>query len=186
MSSIALRQYILKVGHSPFAHNYLVFYDDDGNVVGEFHGLARDPKTDQFVGVGRSSHDLRAVPYDGKSKEWYRDGQPEQTLWQGSYDEATARWQAARNAHDEINRRGLTYNPLGGDLNGPRDWDAPVPPAMAGNSNSVNRTLVEAMGLRLPSMPYMAPGIENPLLRQQETEQIARNNGLPIPKGGLF
>jgi hypothetical protein len=57
---------------------------------------------------------------------------------------------------------------------------------MAGNSNSVNRTLVEAMGLRLPNLPYMAPGIENPLLRQQETEQIARDNGLPIPKGGLF
>lgn len=127
---------------------------------------------------------LCAPPYDGK--RWYRDGQPEQMLWQGSYDEATARWQAARNARDEIDRRGLTYNPLGGDLNGPRDWDAPVPPVMAGNSNSVNRTLVEAMGLRLPSMPYMAPGIENPLLRQQETEQIARNNGLPVPKGGLF
>lgn len=58
----------------------------------------------------------------------------------------------------------LTYNPWGRDLNGPGDWDAPVPPVIAGNSNSVNCTLVEAMGLRLPSMPYMAPGIENPLL----------------------
>jgi hypothetical protein len=183
MSSIAVRQHVFNVGHSPFAHNYLVFYDDAGNVVGEFHGLAQDPKGN-FTDFGRSSDTLRAVPYDGK--KWYRDGQPEQMLWQGSYDEATARWQAARNAHDEINRRGLTYNPLGGDLNGPRDWDAPVPPVMAGNSNSVNRTLVEAMGLRLPNLPYMAPGIENPLLRQQETEQIARDNGLPIPKGGLF
>lgn len=184
MSSIALRQHVFTVGHSPFAHNYLVFYDDDGNVVGEFHGLAQNPQTGDYTDFGRSSDHLRAVPYDGK--QWYRDKQPEQMLWQGSYDEATARWQAARNAHDEINRRNLTYNPLGGDLNGPRDWDAPVPPVMAGNSNSVNRTLVEAMGLRLPSMPYMAPGIENPLLRQQEIEQIARNNGLPIPKGGLF
>jgi hypothetical protein len=64
--------------------------------------------------------------------------------------------------------------------------DAPVPPVIAGNSNSVSRTLVDAMGLRMPSMPYMAPGIENPLLRQQEIQQILRNNGLPIPKGGLF
>jgi hypothetical protein len=184
MSSIALRQHILKVGESPFAHNYLVFYDDDGNVMGEFHGLAKDPATDHFKPIGRSSDYLRAQHFDGRN--WFRDGEPEKLLWQGSYDEATARWQAARNAHDEINRRNLTYNPLGGDLNGPRDWDAPVPPVMAGNSNSVNRTLVEAMGLRLPSMPYMAPGIENPLLRQQETEQFARSNGLPIPKGGLF
>ena len=45
MSSIALRQHVFNVGHSPFAHNYLVFYDDDGNIVGQFHGLAQDPKT---------------------------------------------------------------------------------------------------------------------------------------------
>lgn len=184
MSSIALRQHVFKVGNSPFAHNYLVFHDDDGNVVGEFHGLAQNPETNDYTDFGRSSDYLRAVPYEGK--KWYRDGQPEQTLWQGSYDEATGRWQAARNAHDEINRRGLTYNPLGGDLNGPRDWDTPASPVTAGNSNSVSRTLVEAMGLRLPDMPYMAPGIENPLLRQREIEQILRNNGLPIPKGGLF
>jgi hypothetical protein len=187
MSSIALRQHVFTVGKSPFAHNYLVLYDDDGNVVGEFHGLAFDPKTGRFVDFGRSSDYLRAVQYDGKSKEFYRDGQPEQTLWRGSYDEATARWQAARNAHDEINRRGLTYNFWGSDLNGPRDWDSPVPDVIAGNSNSVNSTLIDAMGLRMPSMPWMAPGIENPLLRRQQIEQILRNNGLPPrPRGGLF
>ena len=184
MSSIALRQHILKVGDSPFAHNYLVFYDDDGNVAGEFHGLATDPVTNEFVPIGRSSHNLQARRFDGK--EWYRPGEAEKPLWQGSYDEATARWQAARDAHDEINRRKLTYNAWGSDLNGPRDPDAPVPDVIAGNSNSVNRTLIEAMGLRMPGMPMMAPGIENPLLRQQQIDQILRNNGLPIPKGGLF
>lgn len=183
MSSIALRQYVLKVGNSPFAHNYLVFYDDDGNIVGQFHGLAQDP-TGSFKRLGRSSDYLTVVPDDRQGL--YSQGQPEQMLWQGSYDEGTARWQAARDAHDQINSRKLTYNPLGGDLNGPRDWDAPVPPVMAGNSNSANRTLIDAMGLRMPGMPYMAPGIENPLLRQPEIEQILRNNGLPIPKGGLF
>ena len=184
MSSIALRQYILKVGHSPFAHNYLVFYDDDGNIVGQFHGLATDPIDGEPKHFGRSSDYLTVVPDD--PQKLYRPEQPEQVLWQGSYDEATARWQAARDAHDQINSRKLTYNPLGGDLNGPRDWDAPVPRIIAGNSNSVSRTLIDAMGLRMPGMPHMAPGIENPLLRQQEIEQILRNNGLPIPKGGLF
>src|SRR5215216_2568881 len=184
MASIALRQHVFNVGHSPFAHNYLVFYDDNGNIVGQFHGLAQDPKSGDFTGFGRSSDYLTVAPED--SLKLYRQGQPEQMLWQGSYDEATARWQAARDAHDQINSRKLTYNPLGGDLNGPRDWDAPVPPVIAGNSNSVSRTLVEAMGLRMPGMPHMAPGIENPLLRHQEIEQILRSNGLPIPKGGLF
>lgn len=183
MSSIALRQYILKVGHGPFAHNYLVFYDDDGNIVGQVHGLAKGPDG-EYKAVGRSSDYLTVVPSDAQNL--YREGQPEQPLWQGPYNEAMARWKASQDASDEINRRGLTYNFWGSDLNGSRDWDAPVPPVIAGNSNSVNRTLIDAMGLRMPSMPYMAPGIENPLLRQQEVEQILRNNGLPIPKGGLF
>jgi len=184
VSSIALRQHVFTVGNSPIAHNYLVFYDDDGNIVGQFHGLGQDLKTREFKGVGRSSDYLTVVPDDRRNL--YSQRQPEQMLWQGTYDEGTARWQAARDAHDQINSRKLTYNPLGGDLNGPQDWDAPVPPVIAGNSNSANRTLVDAMGLRMPGMPYVAPGIENPLLRQQEIEQILRNNGLPIPKGGLF
>lgn len=184
MSSIASRQYVFNVGHSPFAHNYLIFYDDDGNIVGQFHGLATDPIDGTAKRLGRSSDYLTVVPDD--PQKLYSPGQPEQVLWQGSYDEGTARWQAARDARDQINSRRLTYNPLGGDLNGPRDWDAPVPPVMAGNSNSVSRTLIDAMGLRMPGMPHMAPGIENPLLRQPEIEQILRNNGLPIPTGGLF
>ena len=184
MSSIALRQYVFKVGNSPFAHNYLVFYDDDGNIVGQYHGLPWDPNAQEFKTVGRSSDYLTVVPRDEKGL--YSAGQPEETLWQGPYAEAAARWQAAKDAEEQLNNRKLTYNLTGGDLNGPRDWDAPVPPVMAGNSNSVSRTLVDAMGLRMPSMPYMAPGIENPLLRPQEIERILGNNGLPIPKGGLF
>jgi hypothetical protein len=185
VSSIVLKQHVFKVGHSPFAHNFLVLHDDDGNVVSEIHGLAVDPATGTPQMVGRSNHNLRVDELQAKS-QMNVAGQPEHVLLQRPGDDLRATWQAARDALHEINSRKLTYNPLGGDFNGPRDWDAPVPPVIAGNSNSVNRTLVEAMGLRLPSMPYMAPGIENPLLRQQETEQFARNNGLPIPKGGLF
>jgi hypothetical protein len=88
MSSIALRQYVLKVGHSPFGHNYLVFYDDDGNIVGQIHGLA-EGQDGKFKDIGRSSDYLTVVPYDAQNL--YREGQPEQPLWQGSYDEAMAR-----------------------------------------------------------------------------------------------
>jgi hypothetical protein len=63
VSSIALRQYVFNVGHSPFAHNYLVFYDDDGNIAGQFHGLAQDP-TGSFKLLGRSSDYLTVVPDD--------------------------------------------------------------------------------------------------------------------------
>jgi hypothetical protein len=186
MSSIAVRQHVFKVGESPFAHNFLVLYDDNGNVVSELHGFATDPNTGVRKSVGRSSDYLRAVEPD-RGDGFYAAGQPEQVLWQGSHDDALARWNAAREARDQINDRNLTYNAWGSDLNGPKDWDAPVPDVIAGNSNSVNSTLVDAMGMRLPSMPYMAPGIENPLLRQQQIDQIRQHNALPpIPKGGLF
>jgi hypothetical protein len=51
----------------------------------------------------------------------------------------------------------------------------------------VNRTLIDAMGLQLPSMPTMAPGTENQLLPQNQIDQIRQNNGIPpVLKGGLF
>ncbi len=61
MASIALRQHVFKVGQSPFAHNFLVFYDDDGKVGQEFHGMARNPKTRDYVSFGRSSDFLEAT-----------------------------------------------------------------------------------------------------------------------------
>ena len=187
MPSIAVRQYAFGVGPVPFAHNFLVLYDDQGNVLSEFHGNPADPATRKELDkyIGRSSDNLGAFEKSGRS--WRNTpGQQEKTLWQGS-DDAMARWQAAKDAANEINRRNLTYNLWGSDLNGPQDWDAPRPPVIAGNSNSVNRTLIDAMGLRVPGMPTFAPGTENPLLPQSLIDQIRRNNGIPdLPKGGLF
>lgn len=112
-------------------------------------------------------------------------GQDEKILWQGA--DAMTRWRAAKEAVDHIYKMKLTYNLWGSDLNGPRNWDDPPPPVIAGNSNSVNRSLIDATGLRVPSMPTSAPGIENQLLPQRLLDQIHRNNGvLPPPKGGLF
>lgn len=186
MPSIAVRQYTFKVGPLPFAHNFLVLYDDQGNVLSEFHGNPADPATRKELAnhIGRSSDNLGAFE---KSRSWMNvPGQQEKMLWQGS-DDAMARWQAAKDAANEINRRNLTYNLWGSDLNGPQDWDAPRPPVIAGNSNSVNRTLIDAMGLEVPGMPTMAPGTENQLLPQRLIDQIRRNNGIAdLPKGGLF
>jgi hypothetical protein len=187
MSSIALRQYTFGVGPLTFAHNFLVLYDNQGNVVAELHGKPADPATGDELEkpIGRSSDNLGAFETGGKGL-LNIPGQAEKILWEGPED-PTARWQAAREALKQINSRGLTYNLWGSDLNGPRDWDAPVPPVIAGNSNSVNRTLIDAMGLQLPGMPTMAPGTENQLLPQNQIDQIRQNNGIPpVPKGGLF
>ncbi|MBV8187761.1 MAG: hypothetical protein JO339_11020, partial [Alphaproteobacteria bacterium] len=135
MASIALRQYpIDKIPIKLSAHNYLVLYDNQGNLVAELHGLAQDPVTGGYKEFGRSSDYLRGVPYDvraGETSGLNQLGQNERVLWQGP---GTAeRWQTANDALDAINRRGLTYNFSGGDLNGPRDWDSPAPPVIAGN-----------------------------------------------------
>lgn len=186
MASIAVRPRKFHVGNSPFAHNYLVHYDDDGNFVAEMDGWAADARSGEETEdpVGRSRHNLRGYEYPYKQR--YRDGDFEQTLWQGAHGDVTARWQAARAVLDQINRRNLTYNLWGSDLNGPRNWDDPPPPVIAGNSNSAYRSYLDAMGIRAPSLPDMAPGTETPLLSQSEVEQIRTKYGLPLPKGALL
>jgi len=100
----------------------IVLYDDQGNVVGELHGVAQDPMSGQFKSFGRSSDNLHVEPVPGRSG-MNLDGQSERTLWQGQGTQE--RWQAANDAAEAINRRKLIYNFWGSDLNGTGDWDAP-------------------------------------------------------------
>jgi len=120
MSSIALRQHTFDVGPFTFAHNFLVLYDGEGNVVAELHGLATDPVTGAIRPIGRSSDYLRAFEFPGK--RYWNEGQSEKTLWEGP-DGAMERWQAAKDAYNQINSRNLTYNPWGSDSQGElHDW----------------------------------------------------------------
>ena len=74
MASIAVRQF--KLGNLPFAHNFLVRYDDNGNIVGELHGFAIDPNTNERKAIGRSSDYLRARE-PALGDRFYAEGQPE-------------------------------------------------------------------------------------------------------------
>jgi hypothetical protein len=155
MSSLALRQY--RIHKSPFAHNYLVLYDDDGKLVKEMHGLAYDPVNERYVGKGRSSDYLRAQDTKGRS-EYNLPGQHEKILLHRPGDDLSTEWQTLLDTRDKINSKGLTYIGAGSDMNGPKDWDAPVPDVISGNSNSVNRTLLDALRIPVPSMPHWRPG----------------------------
>jgi hypothetical protein len=191
MSSIALRQRQIEVkpiGEIPFAHNYLVRYDDDGNVVSELHGFGYDPVTNEYTEIGRSSDYLRTREFSGKSR-WNLPGQHEKILLHRPGDDLGAEWQALRDTGKKIDSKGLTYIWAGSDMNGPRDWDAPVPDVISGNSNSVNRTLLDALRIPVPSMPLWAPGKENPLLRGKELFPPQPQGGLlspDLPKSGLL
>jgi hypothetical protein len=189
MSSIVARQHRIHVGQSPFAHNFLVLLDDDGNRASELHGLPVNAKG-EVLDKGRSSEWLRAFEDLAREKPKPRlDHAAEQVLWQGPHDEALARWQAAQKAHDQINSRNLSYSPLGGDFETPREPDAPRRPVIAGNSNSVFSTFVDAMGLPQARLPIMAPGTENPLLQKDELSPPQIKDGLlspDLPKAGLL
>src|SRR5258708_35696754 len=96
MSSIALRQHQIKdtpIGEIPFAHNYLVRYDDDGNMVSELHGLAYDPVKDEYVSVGRSSDYLRFQEDVPNESRLYLLGQHEMSLLDRPGDDLGAEWQ---------------------------------------------------------------------------------------------
>ena len=184
MSSIVARQHRLYVGQSPFAHNFLALHDDDGNLVEEFHGEPVDAESN-VLPKGRSSESLRFNKYP----EPRHDHVAEQTVWQGPHNEALIKWKAAKEAGDQINSRDLSYSPLGGDFETPREPDAPRRPVIAGNSNSVFRTLLDAMKLPLPSLPIMAPGTENPLLTKDDLNPPKQKGGLSrptLPNAGLL
>jgi hypothetical protein len=191
MSSLVLRQYQIKdspFGEIPFAHNYLVRYDDNGNVVSEMHGLAYDPVEDQYKAVGRSSDYIRSREF-GEKSYLNLPGQHEKVLIDRPGDDLSTEWQTLRDTADKIDGKGLTYIWAGSDMNGPRDWDAPTPDVISGNSNSFNRTLLDALRIPVPGMPFWAPGKENPLLREKELFPPQPQGGLlsPVqPKAGLL
>src|SRR5258708_38541606 len=109
MPSIAIIQYAFGDGTVPFAHNFLVLYDDQGNVLSEFHGNPADPATRKELDkyIGRSSDNLGAFEKSGRSRV-YVPGQQEKMLWQGS-DDAMARRKEVKIAATGTNR---TSSPL--------------------------------------------------------------------------
>ena len=73
MPSIAQRQYKIGVGPFSFAHNFLVLYDDQGNVVEEINGQPADPSSmeERERYIGRSTDNLGAFVKEGQdARAW--------------------------------------------------------------------------------------------------------------------
>ena len=157
-------------------------------MVEEINGQPADPESMAELEkyIGRPTDNLGAFPSKRGPSRMRRPAQHEKLLWDGP--DVMDRWNAAKEAMGHINNRKLTYNLWGSDFDAPKEPDAPRPPVTAGNSNSVNRTLIDAMGLKARSMPLSAPGSENPLLPQNQVEQIQGKYGLlsPPKKRGLL
>ncbi|MEJ7745653.1 MAG: calcium-binding protein [Luteimonas sp.] len=115
-------------------HNYLVLLDPNGNVVSEINGLATGSDgTIRPIGIFPSD---RLKVYVSLAN-FYDPDHSQATLFSGSLEEVTGRWEQARQAADVLNSMNLPYPPIG------------IVGAM-GNSNAVATTLTKAMGLKKP------------------------------------
>ena len=131
-------------------HYYLTLVDDQGKLVSEMHGLATSANgetkpigsallgdTIEFYEFNRKSNSLDPYgrPYSGNDAGWsgyYDKGHPSEVIASGDEQDIMDLWNKARAAGKAINEQDIGYSFYGGGKN-------------EGNSNSVNKTLLDAM-----------------------------------------
>ena len=184
MASIELVKYPLVGG----AANHLAWLkkDDQGNEVDNFHGFASrqgDNGNWQTQRIGDSSDKLRF--YQNADMK----GQPELIQsYPGTQDQIDATWQKGIAAGQQINENAPSYI-----MNDPGYTTTtlsqlkPQPPAM--NSNSVARTLGDAMGLPLPKdedFSGYTPGWNNPIQPASPPAPGPRSDAAPPDPSTYF
>lgn len=148
-------------------HNFLVLIDPNGKVVEELHGLA--------TGADGRPKPIGHLPSDELrgyvDQHFYRPDYAQAELASGDQAEITKIWNAGRAALDKINARSLHYPWMG----------------LGQNSNSVNSTLIAAMGRSEPPMPGGAsvmPGAGSMLLDPRDIQDIQRQFNIGAPRSG--
>ena len=137
---IELREFNLGIA----SHQYWVRYSDSNHIVGELHGQATDPKTNERKAVGDLLGRDKLKPYtfqgsvvsdkDEGLSGLYRVNQEHKLMAQGE-QEIVKRWDAATKAAEVLKAREISYNIFGGGsgLN-------------QGNSNTIADTFGQIMG----------------------------------------
>ena len=115
-------------------HNYIYVLDENGNLVTEFNGLAYGEDGHEKMIGWKPSDNLIVTEDLGPGGHFYNPNHPHATLFEGTKAQVDALVDQARQAMVEMNALDLPYPPLG---SGP-------------NSNSVAKTLLDAMGLEKP------------------------------------
>lgn len=170
-------------------HYYLTLVDDQGNLVSEMHGLATaangetKPTGSTLLGDtieyyeftrGQPNHDDNGVEYRGNDAGWsgyYDKGHPSEVIASGDEQAITDLWNKARTAGEAINEQDIGYSFYGGGEN-------------EGNSNSVNKTLLDAMGKAGHDLSWrLTPGDEKNLLNPPPNpfDKHQAEDGLGLP-----
>ncbi|MDI1258127.1 calcium-binding protein [Aquabacterium sp.] len=178
-------------------HYYLTLVDDNGKLVSEMHGLATsdDGKTKPIgstllgdtvefyeFNATTGSLDSDGRPYSGGGAGWsgyYDKGHPSEVIASGDEQAITDLWNKARTAGAAINEQDIGYSFYGGGKN-------------EGNSNSVNKTLLDAMGKTGHDLSWrLTPGdgknLLNPTPNPFDKHQDEGALGLPFidPRVGV-
>jgi RTX calcium-binding nonapeptide repeat (4 copies)/Haemolysin-type calcium binding protein related domain len=169
-------------------HYYLTLVDDKGNLVSEMHGLATSsdgesrPMGSTLLGDTIKYYEFNqlhpnvddnGVQYRGGSAGWsgyYDKNQPSEVIASGDQQAIMDLWNKARAAGEAINQQDIGYSFYGGGDN-------------EGNSNSVNKTLLDAMGKEGHDLSWrLTPGDEKNLLHPNPFDKGTNDGGVGIPK----
>ncbi|MBJ7308924.1 hypothetical protein ACFOLJ_13065 [Rugamonas sp. CCM 8940] len=145
-------------------HNLIAIRDPGGNIIREYNGLATS-SDGTIKAVGYLPSDMLKV-YAFDSARYYSTDQHQQVLFStNNYSEIVDRMGAMNQAAGAMNAANLSYPFLG----------------FGKNSNSVDSTLISAMGLAerpIPNGAWIMPGVGDILLPDAAINAIKQNNNI--------
>jgi len=148
-------------------HNFLALIDPNGNVIGEFHGLATDAEG-HAKPIGNLPSD-RLKGHD--DKRWYQPDFAQAEVASGDQARIMNLWNAAAAARTNMDARDIHYPWFG----------------LGQNSNSYLSTLIASMGLTEPRLPGGAPvkpGAGSMLLDPKDIQDIQRQFNIGVVRSG--
>jgi hypothetical protein len=188
MADWTIRVAQLPIGFgTPYQHNIIVVMDPAGRAVYEINGGPVGANGDIVPFNDRRSpfaylsgeFPVGAEKQPGGTK-FYRPDLDQRVVFSGTEEEVRKRVQAADACIDAINSAREKYTLFTGPKAG---RDAPATPTF--NSNSVNASLLQCMSIPIddPAITRQ-PGFENPILSQDQVQQIIKEQNPPAPPAG--
>jgi hypothetical protein len=188
MADWTIRVAQLPIGFgTPYKHNIIVVMDPEGRAVHEINGGPVDangkivPFNDRRSPFAYLSGEfpIGAERLAGGT-QFYRPDLDQRVVFSGTEDEVRKRVQAADACIGAINSAQEKYTLFTGPRGG---RDAPATPTF--NSNSVNASLLQCMGVPVddPAITRQ-PGFENPILSQDQVQQILKEQNPSAPPAG--
>jgi hypothetical protein len=187
MADWTIRVAQLPIGFgTPYKHNMIVVMDSAGRVVYELNGgpVGSDgnivPLNDRRGPFAYLSGEFPVGAERHRGTYFYRPDLNQRVVFSGPEDQVLNRVQAAEACIRAINSAQEKYTLFTGPSGG---RDAPSSPTF--NSNSVNASLLQCMGIPVddPAITRQ-PGFENPILNQDQVQQIIEQQNSTAPPPG--